>query len=55
MYQMGLNRKVSRLEEEMERQPSTMKGIDRVKQLQAELKELRWRLDYIKEVDASIK
>jgi phage portal protein BeeE len=33
MYQMGLNRKLSRLEEEFERQPSTIKGIDKAKNL----------------------
>lgn len=51
---MGLGRKLSRLEEELERQPSTIRGIDRAKQLQAELKELRWRLDYISKLDSSL-
>jgi hypothetical protein len=31
LYQMGLNRKLSRLQEESERQPSTIKGTEKAK------------------------
>jgi hypothetical protein len=48
-YQMGMGRKLDRLEQELEMQPSTVKGINRAQQLHAEIRELKNRLDYIKE------
>ena len=55
MYQMGLGRKMDRLKGELERQPSTTKGIERAKNLESEIKELRWRIDYIKALDGELK
>lgn len=48
MYQMGLNRKLNRLKDDLDKQASTIKGIQTSKELEAEIKELNWRLSYIK-------
>lgn len=51
MYMMGMGRKLARLEEEYGRQTSSIKGVVKLKELEIEMKELKWRLDYIKKLD----
>ena len=47
MYLMGMGRKLTRLEEDYSRQPSTVKGVQKSREIEAEVKEMRWRLDYL--------
>ena len=44
---MGLNRKLTRLEEDFKRQPSTVAGLSRADMIEAEIKQIRWRLGYL--------
>jgi uncharacterized coiled-coil protein SlyX len=51
---MGLGRKLTRLEEEFKRQPSTVTGLNRAERMEFEIKQIRWRLDYLNKMKSQI-